>query len=251
MGRPIDELTPKELAQLKIFIETYLRKALKDVSFSAKDSTKDSTADSASASLLKAKNTLQLPDNTSIDNPSITDSLRKHTKQPHSMMSKVLRKKMEQEAEKQKQATWLEVIPHGLVGGMIPNICIMVFREKTSSNSFAVPMSSVQAKIIINQGSKKGDPFRFIKELLRALNLRINECYLQQEKKQILARVVIKDSNDSVVQSLQLPAGDIIPCAMYIGCSFYCTKQFIKAMLDQEIDVRLSDLPSKKPLYLN
>ena len=260
MGSPLDELTPKELAQLKAFIETYLRKTLSKSLFEDKKPNTDLSATkgatkSATRGATKNKNSVKSKGGVKLpNNMSILDGMRHYLKQPNSAIYHKLKKRLEQEVEKEASApiNWLEVIPYGLVGGMVPNLCIMVFKEKNGANSFAVPMSSMQAKLIINQGAKKGDPFRLIKELLRVFKVRVHECYLQQNKDgQVVTRLVVRDRDDSIIQSIQLPAGDVIPFAMYAGCSFYCTKQFIKSMLNQEIDVRMSDLSTKKPLYLN
>ena len=145
---------------------------------------------------------------------------------------------------------WIEVVPHGLVGGMIPNLCLMVFKEKEGSKRFAVSLPPLQGKIALNQSLNREEPFRFVSELLGAIKIRIEKCFfLQNNKGCILVQVMI--SGHPSVHSLQLTAGDVIPFAVYSGCQFYCTKKFINEMLDQKMDQPLSKNVVRKPLYLN
>ncbi len=145
---------------------------------------------------------------------------------------------------------WIEVVPHGLVGGMIPNLCLMVFKEKTGSKRFAISLPPLQGKIALNQSLNREEPFRFVSELLGAIQIRIEKCFFLQNNKGCISVQVMISGHPSV-HSLQLTASDVVPFAVYSGCQFYCTKKFINEMLDQKVDQPLSKSVIRKPLYLN
>ncbi len=146
---------------------------------------------------------------------------------------------------------WVEVVPHGLVGGMIPNLCLMVFKEKMGSNRFAVSLPPLQGKITLNQSLNKEEPFRFISELFSAMKVRIDNCYFLQNKKgHVTVRVGVSGHPD--VCSIDLTASDVIPFAVYSGCQFFCTKKFINEMMDQTIESPShKKIAIRKPNYLN
>ena len=152
--------------------------------------------------------------------------------------------------KKAKQKKWIEIVPHGLVGGMIPNLCLMVFKEKEGSKRFAISLSRLQGQISIHQSMHREEPFRFINELLSAMKVRIEKCYfLKCEKGNISVQVII--SGHPGIHSMVLNAEDVIPFAVYSGCRFYSTDQFMLEMLDQKMDQPLKKWAMRKPLYLN
>ena len=149
-----------------------------------------------------------------------------------------------------KTNKWIEIIPHGLVGGMIPNLCLMVFKEKSGSKRFAISLPPLQGKIALNQSLNREEPFRFISELLNALQVRIEKCFfIKNNKGCILVQIML--SGHPTVHSLQFTASEIIPFAVYSSCQFYCTKNFITEMLDQKIEPSHSNTVQRKPVYLN
>ena len=167
--------------------------------------------------------------------PSITVSENEKSKSPVS--------------EKQ-EVKWLEVIPHGLVGGMIPNLCLMVFKEKKGSKRFAVSLSHLQGQISLHQSIHREEPFRFVSDLFQAMKLKIEKCYFLQNKGSFInVQVVI--SGHPHVHSLQLKANDVIPFAIYSGCRFFCTKKFFNEMLDQKMEKPLKKQSFRKPLFIN
>jgi len=126
----------------------------------------------------------------------------------------------------------------------------MVFKEKAGSRRFAVSLPPLQGKIALNQSLNREEPFRFVGELLNSMGVRVEKCYfLQSDGGRIAVRVVI--TGHSEVHSLNLAASDAIPFAVYSGCRFYCTKQFISEILDQKLEQPLQQEVVGKPLYLN
>ena len=157
-------------------------------------------------------------------------------------------KKKSEKARQQKE--WVEVIPHGLVGGMIPNLCLMVFKEKEGSKRFAISLSRLQGQISVHQSMNKEEPFRFLSELLNIMKVKIEKCYFLKYHKGVISVEVVISGHPSI-HSMRLNANDVIPFAVYFGCRFYCTNDFMEAMLDQKMERPLQKGSMRKPLYLN
>ena len=161
------------------------------------------------------------------------------------------KKQFSKNLKKPKNASWVEVAPYGLVGGMAPDISLMIFRNKTGSKRFAITLSQLQGEIAVQQGKSKEEPFRFITELLENLKITMNKCYfLKYDKGHIKTEIELKGHDR--LSSMTLNACDIIPFAVYSGCRFYCTDKFIQEMQDQKMEsssIEKSAIP--KPDYLN
>ena len=152
--------------------------------------------------------------------------------------------------KKVQEKKWVEVIPHGLVGGMIPNLCLMVFKEKEGSKRFAISLSRLQGQIAVHQSMHREEPFRFISDLLSVMKVRIEKCYfLKCDRGNISVQVIV--SGHPEIRAMNLNADDVIPFAVYSGCRFYCTEQFMMEMLDQKMEQPLKKGAIRKPLYLN
>ena len=150
----------------------------------------------------------------------------------------------------EKDKEWVEVLPHGLVGGMIPHLCLMVFKEKKGHKRFAAPLSRLQGQISVHQSMYKEEPFRFVYEILEAMKIKIKSCYfLKYEKGNIIVKVIV--TGHPTIQTMELRADDVIPFAVYSGCRFYCKEDFILSMLNQKMEMPLKKALMKKPMYLN
>ncbi len=168
----------------------------------------------------------------------------KNTQTEKPLVKESFRKK----AQKATKSQWLEVAPHGLVGGMVPDLCLMIFKELEGSKRFAIPLSHLQGQMAVQEGTDKEDPFRFMNDLLNALHVRVLKCYfLSCEKGHISTQVVLSGQT----KSLTVNASDIIPFAVYSGCRFFCTEGFIRDMRDQKMEQPLKQMMIPKPLYLN
>ena len=162
----------------------------------------------------------------------------------------IVEEKKKEVKQKKQVKKWVEVVPHGLVGGMVPDLCLMVFKEKRGSKRFALSLSHLQGQISVQQSMNKEEPFRFIANMLSAMKVRLERCYfLKSQKGGILAKLVL--SGHPELQSLDVKAGDVIAFAIYSGCRFFCTEKFIMDMLDQKMERPLSKKAARKPLYLN
>ena len=161
-------------------------------------------------------------------------------------------KKMEKQNlnEKTKGSRWVEVAPHGLVGGMIPDLCLMVFKEKKGTKRFAMPLSQLQGQISLQQSMNKEEPFRFIGSVFSTMKIQLEKCYLfKTQKENVMVQAIFK--GHPAVKSLNFKANDIIPFAVYSGCRFFCTEQFMLDMLDQKMERPFKKSIMRKPLYLN
>ena len=152
----------------------------------------------------------------------------------------------------QKSKDWIEVKPHGLVGGMIPDLCLLVFKEKDGSNRFALSISHIQAEISISRGQSNNDePFRFVTYLLNRLKVYPTACYFMTDISQGV-RVEMVFKGNPQLNSVCLNANDVIPFAIYSGCRFFCTPEFMLQMLDQKVEKTLQkEMIMKKPQFLN
>lgn len=174
----------------------------------------------------------------------VSDKALPVVKKPEGAMKKF------QSGKKTEEKKWIEVTPHGLVGGMIPNLCLMVFKEKDGSKRFAVSLSRLQGQISVQQSMNREEPFRFVSELLNAMKVRIEKCYFLKYHRGII-NVQVTVSGHPGIRSMNLNADDVIPFAVYSGCRFYCTDRFITQMLDQKMEHPVKKGAMRKPLYLN
>ena len=175
----------------------------------------------------------------------VSDSALSAVKKPEGAL-----KEKRRSDKKTEEKKWVEVVPHGLVGGMIPNLCLMVFKEKEGSKRFAISLSRLQGQISIHQSMHREEPFRFISELLNTMKVRIEKCYfLKFHKGSISVQVTV--SGHPNIRSMNLNADDVIPFAVYSSCRFYCTDQFMMEMLDQKMEQPLKKGTMRKPLYIN
>ena len=166
------------------------------------------------------------------------------------VIEQAIAEERKKENQKKPNKKWVEVLPHGLVGGMVPDLCLMVFKEKKGSKRFALSLSHLQGQISVQQSMNKEEPFRFIAHILAAMKVRLEKCYfLQNRKGDIIAKLVL--SGHPHLRSLDMNASDIISFAIYSGCRFFCTEKFILDMLDQKVEKPLNKKRMRKPLYLN
>ena len=176
----------------------------------------------------------------------------KLTQETKMAIARAITKELEKRQHSRKKAKnlWREVAPHGLVGGMVPNICLMIFRNKSGDKKFAIPLSHLQGEIAVQQGTSKEEPFRFMTELLENLKMKVSKCYfLKYEKGYIKTKVELHGHDP--LPSMIINASDIIPFAIYSGCRFYCTDEFIQEMQDQKMESSLIKNAIQKPDYLN
>lgn len=180
-----------------------------------------------------------------------TEAILKNLDSAFAVIEQAIVEEKKKEAKQKKQnKKWVEVVPHGLVGGMVPDLCLMVFKEKKGSKRFALSLSHLQGQISVQQSMNKEEPFRFIATILSAMKVKLEKCYFSQNQKGgIVAKLVLSGHPD--LRSLDVKASDVISFAIYSGCRFFCTEKFIMDMLDQKMERPLNKRVARKPLYLN
>ncbi len=145
---------------------------------------------------------------------------------------------------------WIEVRPHGLVGGMIPKTCLMVFKEKKGTRRFAVALSHLQGQISLEQSLHREEPFKFLNELFHCMGVKVEKCYFEENKGHfIVVRLILK--GDITLRSMVFKAEDVVPFAVYSGCRFFCEKDFFTDMLEQKTGPHFKKDSIRKPLYMN
>lgn len=145
---------------------------------------------------------------------------------------------------------WVEVRPHGLVGGMMPKTCLMVFKEQKGTRRFAVALSHLQGQISMEQSLHREEPFKFLNELLHCMNVKVEKCYFEENKGHfITVRLIFRGY--TTLRSMVFKAEDVVPFAVYSGCRFFCEKDFFTEMLEQKIGPHFKKNSIRKPLYMN
>ena len=145
---------------------------------------------------------------------------------------------------------FIEVNPHGLVGGMMPDLCLMVFKEKKGAKRFALPLSYLQGQISLHQNMNQEDPFRFIGEILNTMKLNLEKCYFFKDSRGVIFAKLVFTSPEGE-KSFNVKAGEALSFAVHSGAKFFCTKSFIEDMMDQKMEQPLKKHELRRPLYLN
>ena len=149
---------------------------------------------------------------------------------------------------KKKQTQWIEVIPYGIVGGMVSEASVMIFRQKKGTGRFSVWLSELQSRIAVSQSLSQEQPFDFVQKILKANKICPKDCFFIETKND--RDIVALTFNDSK-KAVRFYADEVISFCILNNCRFFCTKSFLN-------DTR-RDLPQrfkrktmeKKPFYLN
>ncbi|MCZ0932306.1 MAG: hypothetical protein OXJ52_04030 [Oligoflexia bacterium] len=150
---------------------------------------------------------------------------------------------------KKKKNQWIEVIPYGIVGGMIPSASTMLFKRKNGEDRFVVWFSELQSRIAIEQNLNKEKVFSFAQKILKASDC-IPKCCFFVRKEQ--GRDVVRLSFNNSLKPLEFYADEVISFCMLNNCRFFCVSEFFQEH-SGEIPKRFRkhSLLSKTPMYLN
>lgn len=151
--------------------------------------------------------------------------------------------------KKQNKKKWIEIIPYGIVGGMIPDASTMIFKKKKGIGRFVVWFSTLQSRIAIEQNLNKEKVFSFVQKILKANNCLPKYCFfIKTEQGRDLVQISF---NNSSKKPLQFYADEVISFCMINNCQFFCTEDFF-TQSRVEIPKRFrKPVLSNKPLYLN
>jgi len=144
---------------------------------------------------------------------------------------------------------WIEIVPYGIVGGMIPNASTMLFKKKEGEDRFVVWFSELQSRIAIEQNLSKEKVFDFVQKILKANNSLPKYCFFIRTEQ---GRDIVKLSFNNSLKPLQFYADEVISFCMMNSCRFFCTSDFFRQP-QGEIPKRFLNKQSldNKPLYLN
>ena len=143
---------------------------------------------------------------------------------------------------------WIEIVPYGIVGGMIPEASTMLFKKKAGEERFVVWFSELQSRIAIDQNLNKEKVFGFVQQILKANNSLPKYCFFVRTEQ---GRDVVKLSFNNSLKPLTFYADEVICFCMMNNCRFFCTAEFFKQARG-EIPKRFrKQALDDKPLYLN
>lgn len=147
-----------------------------------------------------------------------------------------------------KKSKWIEIVPYGIIGGMIPEASTMLFKKKQGEGRFVVWFSELQSRIAIDQNLNKEKVFSFVQKILKESNNLPKHCFFVKTEQ---GRDVVKLSFNSSLKPLQFYADEVICFCMMNNCRFFCTAEFFKKSRG-EIPRRFrKQALVDKPLYLN
>ena len=150
--------------------------------------------------------------------------------------------------ESPKENTWVEIIPYGIVGGMIPKASTMLFKSKKGEDRFVVWFSELQSRIAIEQSLNKERVFNFVQQILKTHEILPKYCFFIKRDQ---GRDVVRISFGESIKTLEFYADEVISFCMINDCRFFCTKEFF-AQSPEEIPKRFKNVPlMSKSMYLN
>ena len=143
---------------------------------------------------------------------------------------------------------WIEVIPYGLVGGMIPEASTMLFKKKEGLGRFAVWLSELQSRMAIEQNLNKEKVFDFAHKILKAGGNLPKECFFLKHEG---GRERVRLSFNGCLKPLDFYADEVICFCMMSRCRFFCLPEFFKRPKNGIPSRFRKKALSEKPLYLN
>lgn len=148
-----------------------------------------------------------------------------------------------------KKTNWIEVIPHGLVGGMAPGLSLVVFKEKEGEKRFAIWLSKLQSQIAIQQGIRKEETFSFLTPLLKSLNVSPKVCYFRKSGEGE-PHINIHFQGEKKIQ-ITFKASESLAFCIYHKCQFFCTYQFMESVRELRFENISRKIKRESPLSLN
>ncbi|MCY4512491.1 MAG: hypothetical protein OXB86_02240 [Bdellovibrionales bacterium] len=147
-----------------------------------------------------------------------------------------------------KQTKWIEVIPYGIVGGMVPGASAMLFKKKKGVDRFSIWLTELQSRIAVDQSLNKEQPFSFVQKILKEEGYTPKSCFFVESKNDRDKALLTFHGKK---KSLEFFADEIISFCILNGCRFFCTKDFLEGSR-HEIPRRFKgDILEKRPHYLN
>ena len=150
--------------------------------------------------------------------------------------------------KKTQKREWIEIVPYGIVGGMIPEASTMLFKKKKGEDRFVVWFSELQSRIAIDQKLNKEKVFGFVQKILSARDSLPKYCFFIRTEQ---GRDIVKVAFDGSLEPLTFYADEVVCFCMMNNCRFFCTEEFFRQPRG-EIPKRFQKKAlDDKPLYLN
>ena len=111
-----------------------------------------------------------------------------------------------------------EVVPYGIVGGMIPEASTMLFKKKSGEGRFVVWFSELQSRIAIDQNLNKERVFSFVHKILKANNCMPKYCFFVESEQ---GREVVQIAFNKLKNPLRFYADEVISFCMMSNCRFF------------------------------
>ena len=148
-----------------------------------------------------------------------------------------------------KNQIWVEIIPYGIVGGMIPKASTLLFKSKKGEDRFVVWFSELQSRIAIEQSLNKEKVFNFVQKILKTHNILPKYCFFVKKDQ---GRDIVRISFGKSIKTLEFYADEVISFCMINDCRFFCTKEFF-TQSPEEIPKRFKNVSimNNNPMYLN
>lgn len=153
---------------------------------------------------------------------------------------------------KKKQTRWIEVVPYGIVGGMVAEASSMVFRQKAGVGRFSVWLSELQSRMAVSQSLNQEQPFDFVQKILKANKILPRNCFFVETKDdRDIVVVTFSEGQSEIRKALKFYADEVISFCISNNCRFFCTKEFLNESrrgLPRRFQQKVME---KKPFYLN
>jgi len=154
---------------------------------------------------------------------------------------------MKKTKEKSKR-NWIEILPYGIIGGMIPEASTVLFKKKKGEGRFVVWLSELQSRIAIDQNLNKEQPFHFVQKILEKIKSQPKNCFFIKTDK---GRDIVVVTFQGTLKPIRFYADEILAFCILNKCQFFCTKEFLKQS-HREIPKRFKQkILEQKPMYLN
>ena len=149
---------------------------------------------------------------------------------------------------KKSALKWIEIVPYGLVGGMIPEVSAMLFRRKKGVGRFSIWLTELQSRVALDQSLNKEQTFSFVQKIFKQEKITPEKCFFVKTEGD---RDVVMVSFNKNRKALEFYADEVLSFCMLNNCQFFCTKEFLETSRN-EIPRRLKrKVLEKKPAYLN
>ena len=157
-------------------------------------------------------------------------------------------KEIKKSKEKTAKKNWIEIIPYGIVGGMVPEASTMLFKRKKGDGRFIIWLSELQSRIAVDQNLNRERPFHFIQKILEKTKSYPKNCFFVETDQ---GRDIVVITFQSSLKPIRFYADEVISFCILNKCRFFCTKNFLKES-HRELPNRFKQkMLEQKPIYLN